>query len=74
MNRRTFADFEREGWDRNAPAYADNVLPLTEQAFVPQLDSRRRRMAYFVSSVPQSSLLLHWHCCLAFERTIRPNL
>jgi 2-polyprenyl-3-methyl-5-hydroxy-6-metoxy-1,4-benzoquinol methylase len=39
MNRRTFADFEREGWDRNAPDYADNVLPLTEQAFVPLLDS-----------------------------------
>lgn len=39
MATRTFAEFEREGWDRNAPTYADIVLPATEQAFVPILDS-----------------------------------
>lgn len=39
MTIRTFTELEREGWDRNAPAYADIVLPATEQAFVPILDS-----------------------------------
>jgi 2-polyprenyl-3-methyl-5-hydroxy-6-metoxy-1,4-benzoquinol methylase len=39
MNTRTFADYEREGWDRNAPTYADTVLPVTEQAFDPLLNS-----------------------------------
>jgi SAM-dependent methyltransferase len=39
MTTRTFADFEREGWDRIAPSYADVVLRATEQAFVPVLDS-----------------------------------
>jgi SAM-dependent methyltransferase len=39
MVRKSFAEYEREGWDQNAPAYDAIVLPGTGQAFDPLLDS-----------------------------------
>jgi ubiquinone/menaquinone biosynthesis C-methylase UbiE len=35
----TFTALERDGWDRNAAAYADVILAWTSQAFAPLLDS-----------------------------------
>ncbi len=34
---KSFAEYERDGWDANAPAYDAVVLPGTEQGFVPLL-------------------------------------
>lgn len=39
MTGKSFSDYEREGWDRNAERYSDVVLPATGQAFAPMLDS-----------------------------------
>jgi SAM-dependent methyltransferase len=39
MNKKTFAQYEQEGWQRNAPAYDEIVLPATSQAIAPLLDS-----------------------------------
>jgi SAM-dependent methyltransferase len=39
MSEKTFAEYEREGWDRNAAGYDEFDLPLTDQAFTPLLDS-----------------------------------
>jgi ubiquinone/menaquinone biosynthesis C-methylase UbiE len=36
---KTFADYEREGWERNAPDYDEIDLPVTRQAIAPLLDS-----------------------------------
>jgi len=35
----SFTTLERDGWNRNAAAYADVILGLTSQAFAPLLDS-----------------------------------
>jgi SAM-dependent methyltransferase len=39
MGERTFAEYEREGWDRNAADYEEIDLPTSSQAFEPLLDS-----------------------------------
>jgi ubiquinone/menaquinone biosynthesis C-methylase UbiE len=39
FNEKTFADYEREGWERNAPDYDEIDLPVTRQAIAPLLDS-----------------------------------
>ena len=39
MNQKTFAEYEQEGWQRNAPVYDEIVLPATSQAIAPLLDS-----------------------------------
>ncbi len=39
MNGKTFAQYEQEGWQRNAHDYDEIVLPATSQAFAPLLDS-----------------------------------
>lgn len=38
MAGKTFSEYERDGWDRNAEAYSDVVLPATRQVFAPLLD------------------------------------
>jgi hypothetical protein len=37
MNDKTFADYEREGWQRNAADYDTIDLPATRQAIAPLL-------------------------------------
>ena len=39
MHEKTFAQYEQEGWERNAADYDAIDLPATRQAFVPLLDS-----------------------------------
>jgi SAM-dependent methyltransferase len=39
MDDKTFADYEREGWERNAADYDAIDLPATRQAIAPLLDS-----------------------------------
>ena len=39
MSEKTFADYEKDGWQRNAAAYDEVVIPATSQSIAPLLDS-----------------------------------
>ena len=39
MNEKTFAQYEQEGWQRNAADYDEIDIPATSQAIAPLLDS-----------------------------------